>query len=58
MRFVKCLGMNVLWITWFCQITADTWPKLVDVMNSIRKTNSYTTSFTYFLAMILFLVED
>ena len=27
------------------------WPKLVDVMNCIRKMNSYTTSFTYSLAM-------
>ena len=31
------------------------WPKLVDVMNCIRKMNSYTTSFTYSLAMVLFL---
>ena len=34
------------------------WPKSVDVMNCIRKMNSYTTSFTYSLAMILFLEED
>ena len=30
------------------------WPKLVDVINCIRKMNSYTTSFTYSLAMVLF----
>ena len=34
------------------------WPKLVDEMNCIRKMNSYTTSFTYSLAMLLFLEED
>ena len=34
------------------------WPKLVDVMNCIRKMNSYTTSFTYSLAMVLLLEED
>ena len=34
------------------------WPKLVDVMNCIRKMNSYITSFTYSLAMVLFLEED
>ena len=34
------------------------WPKLVDVMNCIRKMNSYSTSFTYSLAMVLFLEED
>ena len=34
------------------------WPKLVYVMNCIRKMNSYTTSFTYSLAMVLFLEED
>ena len=31
--------------------------ELVDVMNCIRKMNSYTTNFTYSLAMVLFL-ED
>ena len=30
------------------------WPKLVDVMNCIRKMNSYITSFTYSLSMVLF----
>ena len=34
------------------------WPKLVDVMNCIRKMNIYTTRFTYSLAMVLFLEED
>ena len=34
------------------------WPKLVDVMNCIRMMNSYTTSFTYSLAMVPFLEED
>ena len=29
------------------------WPKLVDAMNCIRKMNSYTTSFTYSLAIVL-----
>ena len=28
-------------------------PKLVDVMNCIRKMNSHTTSFTYSLAMVV-----
>ena len=32
--------------------------KLVDVMNCIGKMNSYTTSFTYSLTMVLFLEED
>ena len=36
----------------------DMWPKLVDVMNCIRKMNSYTTSFTYSLAMVLSVEED
>ena len=31
---------------------------LVNVMNSIRKMNSYIRSFTYSLAMVLFLEED
>ena len=30
------------------------WPKLVDVMKCIRKMKSYTKSFTYSLAMVLF----
>ena len=30
---------------------------LVDVMNCIRKMNSYTKSFTYSLTMVLFLEE-
>ena len=34
------------------------WPKLVDVMNCFRKMNSYTTSFTYSLALVPFLEED
>ena len=34
------------------------WPKLVDVMNCVRKMSSYTTSFTHPLALVLFLEED
>ena len=34
------------------------WPKLVDVMNCVRKMNSYTTSFTYPLALVPFLEGD
>ena len=30
------------------------WPKLMDVMNCIRKMNSYATSFTYSLEMVRF----
>ena len=34
------------------------WPQLEDVMNCIRKMNSYITSFTYSLAIVFFLEED
>ena len=57
--------MEFDWPPWWCfklvlkgESVWNMWSKLVDIMNCIRKMNSYTTSFTYSLAIVLFLEEN